>query len=39
MARYFITGGAGFLGINEVRHLLARGEEVVSYDLGDVWDE
>lgn len=33
MARYFITGGAGFLGINLARHLLARGDEVVSYDI------
>ncbi len=33
MARYFITGGAGFLGINIVRHLLAKGHDVVSYDL------
>lgn len=33
MARYFITGGAGFLGINLARHLLAKGHEVVSYDL------
>jgi len=28
-----ITGGAGFLGINLARHLLARGERVVSLDL------
>lgn len=31
--KFFITGGSGFLGINEIRHLLARGQEVVSYDL------
>ncbi|MDZ4670415.1 MAG: NAD(P)-dependent oxidoreductase [Phototrophicales bacterium] len=28
-----ITGGAGFLGINMTRHLLARGHKVVSLDL------
>jgi nucleoside-diphosphate-sugar epimerase len=28
----FITGGAGFLGINLVRYLLERGYRVVSYD-------
>lgn len=33
MAKYFVTGGSGFLGINAVRHLLARGHEVVSYDV------
>lgn len=30
---YLITGGAGFLGINMVRHLLARGHRVVSLDI------
>ncbi len=31
--RVLITGGAGFLGVNLVRHLLARGYEVVSLDI------
>lgn len=31
----FITGGAGFLGINLIRYLLARGYQVVSYDFAD----
>ncbi len=30
---YLITGGAGFLGINMARYLLARGQRVVSLDL------
>ncbi|MFW5772867.1 MAG: NAD-dependent epimerase/dehydratase family protein [Phototrophicaceae bacterium] len=30
---YLITGGAGFLGINFVRYLLARGHKVTSLDL------
>jgi nucleoside-diphosphate-sugar epimerase len=30
--RVLVTGGAGFLGINLVRHLLARGDQVVSLD-------
>lgn len=35
MARYLITGGAGFLGINLVRFLLERGHEVVTLDIED----
>jgi nucleoside-diphosphate-sugar epimerase len=31
--RVMITGGAGFLGINLVRHLRARGHDVTSLDL------
>lgn len=31
--RYLITGGSGFLGINMVRFLLARGHDVTSLDL------
>lgn len=30
---YLITGGAGFLGINLVRHLLNEGQRVISLDL------
>jgi nucleoside-diphosphate-sugar epimerase len=32
---YLITGGAGFLGINLVRFLLAKGHQVVSLDIAD----
>jgi nucleoside-diphosphate-sugar epimerase len=32
-SRYMITGGAGFLGINLVRYLLAKGQQVASLDL------
>lgn len=31
--KFFITGGAGFLGINLARHILAKGHDVVIYDL------
>jgi nucleoside-diphosphate-sugar epimerase len=30
---FLITGGAGFLGINLARMLLAKGDKVISYDL------
>jgi len=33
LAKYLITGGAGFLGINLIRYLLEKGHEVVSYDI------
>ena len=33
MAKYFISGGSGFLGINLIRFLLGKGEKVVSYDV------
>jgi nucleoside-diphosphate-sugar epimerase len=33
MAKYFITGGAGFLGINLTRYVLEKGHTVVSYDI------
>jgi nucleoside-diphosphate-sugar epimerase len=33
MTHYLITGGAGFLGINMTRYLLARGHTVTSLDI------
>jgi len=33
--RWMITGGSGFLGINLVRYLLARGHEVAVLDIAD----
>ena len=38
MAKYFITGGAGFLGINLIRYLLDKGHEVISFDISDSFD-
>lgn len=31
--RFLVTGGAGFMGINLIRYLLARGHDVRSYDI------
>lgn len=31
--KFFITGGAGFLGINLARHILAKGHDVAIYDI------
>jgi len=33
--KYLITGGAGFLGINIIRYLYARGHEITSIDIAD----
>ncbi len=31
--KFLVTGGAGFLGINLIRHLHSRGEQIVSLDI------
>ncbi len=33
--KFLITGGAGFLGINLVRHLYSKNHEIVSLDIAD----
>ena len=38
MSTYFITGGAGFLGINLTRFLLKKGHKVVSFDISKEYD-
>ena len=35
MAKYLITGGAGFLGINLIRYLQKKGHTIVSLDFAD----
>jgi nucleoside-diphosphate-sugar epimerase len=38
MSKFFISGGAGFLGINITRYLLEKGHTIVSYDLEKKYD-
>ncbi|MGE5811804.1 MAG: NAD-dependent epimerase/dehydratase family protein, partial [Ignavibacteria bacterium] len=33
--KFLITGGAGFLGINLIRHLYSKNHEIVSLDIAD----
>ncbi|MCX6782221.1 MAG: NAD-dependent epimerase/dehydratase family protein [Candidatus Magasanikbacteria bacterium] len=32
MSKYLVTGGAGFIGTNTIKYLMAEGHEVVSFD-------
>jgi len=32
---YLVTGGAGFPGINLIRHLLAKSQRVTSFDIAE----
>jgi nucleoside-diphosphate-sugar epimerase len=38
MKTFFITGGAGFLGINLTRFVLEKGHKVVSFDISPEYD-
>jgi nucleoside-diphosphate-sugar epimerase len=33
MARILVTGGSGFIGAGIVKHLAARGDEVIAFDM------